>query len=373
MVPAMDQPERPPSMARLLGLQVLLVAMFPVSGWLATSALPLPTSVGEWWRADLVGVAAPVLWLAGFGLSLWLLCTSLAYVWATRRGHPGVRRITGRCIAPAMRRAIDAAVALSIGTAALAGPHAAFAASGPVPVRATGPSPSPSAPVVRSGSAASMPTTAAEAKSAQASPVVRSVPDLPAQAQAPAPTTRTGPRPTSAPASPTPRSVVSTTTAGTAPPVIRSGGATVRPMTTTTSPTAAAPTSTTVPRVTTTTATPSPTAPGDRNDAAPRSPDPSATAAPNGFAPIPVLVPVPAATPPAPAVATHHVIGAGESLWSIAAQHLRDATVVPARAVDEADVARYWARVVAVNRAALRSGNPSLVFPGEIVELPPVR
>ena len=36
-----------------------------------------------------------------------------------------------------------------------------------------------------------------------------------------------------------------------------------------------------------------------------------------------------------------------------------------------ADVAAYWLRVVELNRHRLRSGNPNLVYPGEVVELPP--
>jgi nucleoid-associated protein YgaU len=55
-----------------------------------------------------------------------------------------------------------------------------------------------------------------------------------------------------------------------------------------------------------------------------------------------------------------HVVAAGESLWTIAA----------ARVAPGADVAPYWARVVDANRQSLRSGNPNLIYPGEVVELP---
>ena len=36
------------------------------------------------------------------------------------------------------------------------------------------------------------------------------------------------------------------------------------------------------------------------------------------------------------------------------------------------DVAPYWLRVVELNRHRLRSGNANLVYPGEVVELPPL-
>jgi nucleoid-associated protein YgaU len=79
----------------------------------------------------------------------------------------------------------------------------------------------------------------------------------------------------------------------------------------------------------------------------------------------------PSTSPPpsAPSVRqpTRHVVAPGESLWIIA----RAAILVRTNgAADDRDVARYWARVVAANRAHLRSSSPNLIFPGEVVELP---
>jgi hypothetical protein len=77
----------------------------------------------------------------------------------------------------------------------------------------------------------------------------------------------------------------------------------------------------------------------------------------------PATVPAPPSTsalPPAPSHAIH-VIVPGEHLWSIAADHV---------AGDE--IARYWRRVVELNRSRLRSGDPNLVYPGVVVELPPL-
>jgi hypothetical protein len=77
----------------------------------------------------------------------------------------------------------------------------------------------------------------------------------------------------------------------------------------------------------------------------------------------PPATPAPAAAPPVPpappAPNGHHVVAPDESLWTIAAAH-----------AGNADVGRYWAQVVELNRTALRSGNPNLIYPGEIVELP---
>jgi resuscitation-promoting factor RpfA len=77
----------------------------------------------------------------------------------------------------------------------------------------------------------------------------------------------------------------------------------------------------------------------------------------------PPLTPVPATPPAAPVNETSHVIAAGEHLWSIAAAHLGAVTAV--------DIAPYWRRVVEHNQARLRSADPNLVYPGEVIELPP--
>jgi hypothetical protein len=57
----------------------------------------------------------------------------------------------------------------------------------------------------------------------------------------------------------------------------------------------------------------------------------------------------------------------GENLWVIARDALaRERGNEPT----ETAVARYWLRVIDANRATLRSGDPNLIHPGEIVSLP---
>jgi hypothetical protein len=110
-----------------------------------------------------------------------------------------------------------------------------------------------------------------------------------------------------------------------------------------------------------------------------------ATAAPSTDVPVvraprtgPAPVDQPRATP-APAVsAAHpspqqsraaiHVVAAGENLWQIAKAEVSHASGT-ARPDDHA-VGAYWQRVVTANRGTLRSGNPSLIFSGEVVTLP---
>ena len=73
---------------------------------------------------------------------------------------------------------------------------------------------------------------------------------------------------------------------------------------------------------------------------------------------------------PAPPPADHtHVVQPGDNLWRIAKQEL--ATRHGGSPPDELTTARYWQQIVAANRGTLRSGNPSLIYPGELVALPP--
>lgn len=53
----------------------------------------------------------------------------------------------------------------------------------------------------------------------------------------------------------------------------------------------------------------------------------------------------------------------GDHLWKISKRHLIE--VEP-----NSPIGPYWLEVIDANLANLRSGNPDLIFPGEIVTLP---
>ena len=63
-----------------------------------------------------------------------------------------------------------------------------------------------------------------------------------------------------------------------------------------------------------------------------------------------------------------HVVRSGDNLWDIARARLAAAGPDPS----PADVAAYWIEVIAANQDALQSGDPDLIYPGEIVVLPPL-
>ena len=80
--------------------------------------------------------------------------------------------------------------------------------------------------------------------------------------------------------------------------------------------------------------------------------------------------PVPPVAPPAAPVSAARdvIVRSGDNLWSIARNAL---THDSARRPNDTEVARYWHAVIAANRSTLRSRDASLIFPGEVVTLPP--
>lgn len=81
--------------------------------------------------------------------------------------------------------------------------------------------------------------------------------------------------------------------------------------------------------------------------------------------------PEPAPATPVDGSITHTVtVRRGDHLWSLAGQHL--ARAWDRSSLGEHEIARYWVQVIAANRATIRSGDPDLIYPGEIITLPAV-
>jgi len=57
------------------------------------------------------------------------------------------------------------------------------------------------------------------------------------------------------------------------------------------------------------------------------------------------------------------VVAKGDHLWRISARRLGDDAT-------DSEIAPYWRDVIRVNTPNLRSGDPDLIYPGEVVALP---
>ena len=86
-------------------------------------------------------------------------------------------------------------------------------------------------------------------------------------------------------------------------------------------------------------------------------------------------IPIPEAGEPEPAAPltavanqpTEVVVKSGDHLWSLAEQRL---TQVRGQGVSDTEIALYWLKVIETNLSRIRSGDPDLIVPGEILLLP---
>jgi nucleoid-associated protein YgaU len=62
----------------------------------------------------------------------------------------------------------------------------------------------------------------------------------------------------------------------------------------------------------------------------------------------------------------------GDTLWTIARDHLAKASGGDSSEPTDHEVTEYWAKVAEANRGRLQSGGPDLIYPGEEITLPPV-
>lgn len=61
------------------------------------------------------------------------------------------------------------------------------------------------------------------------------------------------------------------------------------------------------------------------------------------------------------------VVQPGDHLWKISQSHL---DAILGRPAEPVEVDPYWRSVIEANRDLIRSGDPDLIYPGEVITLP---
>jgi hypothetical protein len=314
----------------------------------------------------------------------WLLASTGLYLLASLARAPALIRGAARVTLPAVRRAADGALAVALATSLLSATTTAAVAA--TPTARSGPPAPVRAAVAARGPAALQagPTTTTRQEPAKPgySPGAAGL-----GKPAPAGTTTTS---TTAPSTTTPRQP----TPRAAAPGYRPGAAGLGQSTTTTSTTTTTTTTSTTTTSTTPTSTTRPPAPSASTGVTTTTADGTTTTTkpaappPPGGAPAttgprrPAYVPGTAGAPSAPRQSGPapgqpepglHEVERGENLWEISRNHLASATGRDPAEIGTREVAAYWLRVVAANRARLRTGNPDLIYRGELVRLPAIR
>lgn len=317
-----------------------------------------------------IALVASVRILA-LGFSYWVLATSFMYMAARAFHIPFLIRALELTTIPGVRRAIDAGLAAAIiGGTVFGGAGAVFAKttnaqvqSGPAAITATyketrvlfNPTPAGDAtggPTVSLTSAESSPDIVSASQNQQAPTVNVSsnakVVVAPTEGQPVADTTTPQvdsggnyiPTPAGSPTTPTEAPVVQEPTTANQKVVIE--------------PTPAdSTTSTTSPKVTVPTTTP-----------------PVVTTPPASVDVQGKVVQRPNDTPTAttPQSSTYTVVS-GDNFWAIAEAQVQNSL---GRQPTNAETANYWVKLIDANRSAIRSGDPDLIFPGEVFTLPPI-
>ncbi len=418
------------SFLSLLAFEVAAVAILTRLGSIPELRIPWHNLTPWLLDSPVEDVLVAILRSIALLIAWWLLGSNLLYLLASLTRVPSAIRAVRWLTLPLVRRATDHALALTLATSLMSagtgtgvagaatvgvmapqrpGPVAAehhrdAAAAGPLayapnpagprredasvhPVSLPGYLPQPAGiraqqTETTSGQPGYVPKPAGKPPGAQPQPTSTSsgptstTERSPASTTAPPstrPPTSTVPSDGTRPTSTSPPSTTEPTS--TSPPSTAESPASTAPSTTAPPPSAGTRPSTTgyVPRPA---GTPSTTGPS-RTTTPPRSTAPPRTSAPGATPPTTAppgggQQPAPSPQPPGGQPARSHRVLQGDNLWTISRDHLAAATNRRASDLSDHEIASYWLRVIAVNRSSLRSGNPDLIFPGELIMFPPV-
>jgi len=400
---------RAASFLSLLAFELAAVVLLTRLGSVPELRIPWHSLTPWLLNSPVEDVLAAILRNIALLIAWWLLGSNLLYLLARLTRVPSAIRAVRWLTLPVVRRATDHALALTLATslmgggtgAAIAGtaPVAVMAPQVPGPVAADHPNPETVGPLAYAPNPAGPPREQAPARAASLPGYVPGAAGLLAQQPTQTTSGQPGyvprpagnpppaqPQPTStSPSSTTgPSSSSTTTPPSTRPPTSTTGyvpspagppSSTAPPKTTTpprsTAPESTAPPTTAPPR---TTAPPGSTAPprttAPPGSTAPETRPPTTTTPPTTTAPPGGNQPSPSPQPPEGPTRSHRVVQ-GDNLWTISRDHLAAVTNRRSSDLSDHEIATYWLRVIAVNRSSLRSGNPDVIFPDELIMLPP--
>ena len=419
---------RAASFLSLLAFELAAVVLLTRLGSVPELRIPWHSLTPWLLNSPVEDVLAAILRNIALLIAWWLLGSNLLYLLASLTRVPSAIRAVRWLTLPVVRRATDHALALTLATslmgggtgAAIAGtaPVAVMAPQVPGPVAADHPNPEAAGPLAYAPNPAGPPREQAPARAASLPGYVPRSAGL--LAQQPTQTTSGQPgyvprpagNPPAAPPQPTstspssttgPSSSSTTTPPSTLPPTSTTGyvprpagppSSTAPPKTTTpprstapesTAPESTAPPTTAPPRTTAppgstapprTTAPPGSTAPprttGPPGSTVPETRPPTTTTPPTTTAPPGGNQPSPSPQPPEGQPTRSHRVVQGDNLWTISRDHLAAVTNQRSSDLSDHEIAAYWLRVIAVNRSSLRSGNPDVIFPDELIMLPPL-
>jgi hypothetical protein len=366
------------SFLALLAFEVGAVVLLAQLGRVPALRIPWHSLMPWLLNSPVEDVLAAILRMIALLIAWWLLCSNLLYLFASLTRIPSTVRAVRWVTLPVVRSITDHAVALALATSIVgSGAGASIAAAPPAvaaapyrsgtmssgqgdatPARVVGYSPQPAGQTSTTGY---VPKPADNVQAEQQGSSSSSTPPSSGSTSRSSSTSTTAPTTTT---TPTPSTTAPTSTTGYVPPHLAGPPAST---TASSGSTSASSTSTTAPTSTTGYVPPHLAGPPASNRAKPRATKPKSQASPGGGG----SQSSSEATHKEPDAPIDRSVQEGDNLWVMSRKRLAEVKGLDASDLSDHEIAAYWLRVIAAN-PHLPSGDPDLIFPGDIIHLPRV-
>ena len=369
---------RAASFLALVAFEVGAVVLLAQLGRVPALRIPWHSLMPWLLNSPVEDVLAAVLRMIALLIAWWLLCSNLLYLFASLTRIPSTVRAVRWVTLPVVRSITDHAVALALATSIVGGGAGASIAAATPAVAAA-----PLRPGAMTSGQDDPHAHGASAFGAAEAIVVRYSPQRAGQSsgggqQEPQPgqpgyvPKPAGNQPAAQPGSSSSSSSSSATSSSEPSSGSTSTSSSTSSTSSSTSSTSTSTsTSTTRPPTNTTGYLPNPAGPPastttSRPPTSTTKPPTSTTRPPAGGGK------APSPTSPQRGEQSTHTVVEGDNLWVISRNRLAQVLQRPASQLSDHEIAAYWMRVIAANQGHLRSGDPDLIFPGEVIQLPPI-